>query len=190
MSFPPALWRTQGHWRPPQYCHETTNHSAGFSYRQFETAAIRKLTPNINRRRPYPLYHRSASPDSLYYTQPTPSSILKKSSRHHRSAFRRPVPKSTSSSVPVAFNSSPPPLQQFSTKSSAYNDDDYIYYEQEEKEEIVPQLASDQAILDDMEAWTATMRTSCAPGMLSPPGSPLSSFDDLPSFEEDFVLFP
>ncbi|CAO3689638.1 unnamed protein product [Umbelopsis vinacea] len=179
MSIPPALWRPQGQLWPSEYCLETGKHSAGFSFRQFETTAIKKP----NRR---PMYHRSVSPDSLYYTHSTPSPILKKSIRHsRRSAFRRPVPKpsssSSSSSSPfaplVVFNSLPPPLQQFSTKP-------FDHFEQED----VPQLTSDQSILDDMETWTQTMRT--APGMLSPPSSPLSSMDDLSHLEEDFVLFP
>ncbi|KAG2177451.1 hypothetical protein INT44_007962 [Umbelopsis vinacea] len=182
MSLSPAVWPPVGHYRPSEYCLETGNGTAGFSIRQLEAPAIKKPISFNHSHRRYPLYnHRSVSPDSLYYTHSTLSTpISKKSSR--RSAFRRPLPKPDVS--PVAFNSSPPPLHQFSTKSI----DDTIHYEHED----IPQLASDQDILDDMENWTASTRTNTLSmaGLLSPPGSPLSSFDDLPPFEEDFVLFP
>ncbi|KAJ2961185.1 hypothetical protein NQZ79_g3542 [Umbelopsis isabellina] len=192
MSLPPAVWPSQG--QRKQYsegCLEKTHSPAGFSYRQLETPAIRWPTTTHRHISSSSLYNLS-SPDSLYHTTYSTRSTSVKKSRHlqstkRRSAFTRPLPKPEPVS-PVAFNSPPPPLQQFSTKSSEQYD---LCHFDQEQQELPQKLMSDQAIMDDLETWTCSMRTSCAPGLMSPPGSPLlSSFEDLPSFEEDFVLFP
>ncbi|CAM0140355.1 hypothetical protein VKS41_007015 [Umbelopsis sp. WA50703] len=199
MCLPPALWPSQGRCKQRSEGRlEKTHSPAGFSYRQLEAPAIRwpttttTTTTTSHRHLSSSSLYNLSPPDSLYHTTYSTRSTSVKKSRHvqstkRRSAFRRPLPKPEPVS-PVAFNTLPPPLQQFSTKSSDHDDS---YLSDQEPQEVAHKLMSDQAIMDDLEAWTCSMRTSCAPGLMSPPGSPLlSSFEDLPSFEEDFVLFP